>query len=159
MDLYLDYESPVGHLLLTCDETGLTGIWMNRPPQGGGSPHALLLQVVHCLDGYLVVMPAPIDFPLAPQGTPFQRLIWDLLLEIPYGQSRTYGQLARQAAHALGRNRMSAQAVGGAVGRNPISILIPCHRVLGSRGQLTGYAGGLDKKMWLLRHEGIAFLP
>ena len=159
MDLYLDYESPVGHLLLTCDETGLTGIWMNRPPQGGTSSHPTLLQAAQWLDGYFAGKPAPIDFPLAPQGTPFQRLIWDLLLEIPYGQSRTYGDLARQAACALGRNRMSAQAVGGAVGRNPISILIPCHRVLGSRGQLTGYAGGLDKKIWLLRHEGIAFLP
>ena len=159
MDLYLDYESPVGHLLLTCDETGLTGIWMNRLPQGNANSHPTLLQAAQWLDGYFAGEPAPIDFPLAPQGTPFQRLIWELLLEIPYGESRTYGQLARQAAHALGRQQMSAQAVGGAVGRNPISILIPCHRVLGSRGQLTGYAGGLDKKMWLLRHEGIAFLP
>ena len=77
MDLYLDYESPVGHLLLTCDETGLTGIWMNRPPQGGGSPHPTLLQAAQWLDGYFAGKPAPIDFPLAPQGTPFQRLIWD----------------------------------------------------------------------------------
>lgn len=159
MKYWMGYESPVGLLLLTCEEAGLTGIWMNRPPQPGSDPHPILLQTTQWLDRYFAGNPGPIDFPLVPHGTPFQRLIWELLLAIPYGESRTYGALARQAAAALDRNRMSAQAVGGAVGSNPISILIPCHRVLGSRGQLTGYAGGLDKKIWLLRHEGIPFLP
>ena len=91
---------------------------------------------------------------MAPAGTAFQRLVWELLLEIPYGQTATYGALARQAAARLGRDSMSSQAVGGAVGRNPISILIPCHRVLGADGGLVGYAGGVEKKRWLLRREG-----
>ena len=156
MDLYLDYESPVGHLLLSCSETGLTGIWMNRPPQGGGSPHPTLLQAAQWLDGYFTGKPAPIDFPLAPQGTPFQRLIWELLLEIPYGETVTYVQLAKELAQRRGLERMSAQAVGGAVGHNPISIIIPCHRVLGAGGQLIGYAGGLDVKRRLLELEGAA---
>ena len=94
------------------------------------------------------------DFPVAPEGTDFQKLVWKLLLEIPFGETRTYGQIAREVARRMGRQKMSPQAIGGAVGRNPISIIIPCHRVVGSGGQLTGYAGGLDKKKWLLRHEG-----
>ena len=91
---------------------------------------------------------------MAPAGTNFQRQVWRILLTIPLGQTRTYGSIAREMAGLLGKEKMSAQAVGGAVGRNPISILIPCHRVVGTGGQLTGYASGLDKKAWLLRHEG-----
>lgn len=159
MDFQMDYESPLGLLTLTCREEGLTGIRMNCGACGGSLPHPILTRTAQWLDGYFAGAPEAVSIPLAPQGTPFQHLIWELLLTIPYGESRTYGSLARQAAGALGRPRMSAQAVGGAVGRNPISILIPCHRVLGSGGQLTGYAGGLEKKQWLLRHEGIAFLP
>ena len=90
---------------------------------------------------------------MEPKGTDFQKRVWQRLLEIPYGQTVSYGQLAREIGQALGKEKMSAQAVGQAVGRNPISILIPCHRVVGVKGQLTGYAGGLDKKIWLLRHE------
>ena len=89
-----------------------------------------------------------------PKGTPFQMLIWQLLLQIPYGQICTYGDLAREAARRMGKQRMSSQAVGQAVGRNPISIAIPCHRVIGHTGSLTGYAEGLEKKQWLLEHEG-----
>ena len=81
-------------------------------------------------------------------------MIWDFLLEIPYGQTVTYGRLADLAARKMNRPHMSAQAVGGAVGHNPISIIIPCHRVLGTDGSLTGYAGGVEKKRWLLAHEG-----
>ena len=88
------------------------------------------------------------------EGTEFQKQIWNLLLTIPYGQTRTYGDIAREMAALSGKEKMSAQAVGQAVGRNPISILIPCHRVVGTKGQLTGYAGGLENKIWLLRHEG-----
>ncbi|MDN5351961.1 MAG: methylated-DNA-[protein]-cysteine S-methyltransferase [Clostridiales bacterium] len=94
------------------------------------------------------------ELPLNPTGTSFQRLIWTLLLNIPYGETTTYGQLSQEAAAALGRTHMSAQAVGQAVGHNPISLLIPCHRVVGAKGQLTGYAGGIDKKIALLQHEG-----
>lgn len=92
--------------------------------------------------------------PLLPEGTDFQKQVWKLLREIPFGTTGTYGQLAGKIAAGLGKEKMSAQAVGQAVSRNPISILIPCHRVIGAAGQLTGYAGGLDKKVWLLRHEG-----
>ena len=160
MEFCQNYESPLGLLTLTCRDTGLTGIWMNRGACQAALPHPILEQACRWLDGYFAGTPEPAaSIPLAPPGTPFQHLIWKLLLDIPYGESRTYGALARQAAAALGRERMSAQAVGGAVGRNPVSILIPCHRVLGNGGQLTGYAGGLDKKAWLLDHEGIPFLP
>ena len=93
--------------------------------------------------------------PLAPEGSDFQKLIWKLLLEIPYGQLTTYGALGREAARRLGRETMSAQAVGGAVGHNPISVIIPCHRVVGANGSLTGYAGGLDIKVALLEREGV----
>lgn len=96
--------------------------------------------------------------PLQPRGTPFQQLIWQCLLQIPYGQSVTYGQIAEIAAKRLHRNTMSAQAVGQAVAANPIGILIPCHRVLAAGNRIGGYAGGLERKKWLLRHEGIAYI-
>lgn len=92
---------------------------------------------------------------MSANGTPFQKMIWKMLLEIPYGKLVTYGDLAKRAAREMGKEKMSAQAVGGAVGRNPIAIIIPCHRVVGAGGNLTGYAGGLDKKIELLRVEGV----
>jgi len=94
------------------------------------------------------------DLPLAPVGTPFRQAVWNLLLKIPFGQVTTYGEIAKCLARSQGLPSMSAQAVGGAVGHNPISILIPCHRVVGSDKTLTGYAGGLDKKASLLHLEG-----
>ncbi len=97
--------------------------------------------------------PGPIPVPLHPVGTPFQKQVWELLLKIPYGQTVTYGDLAREITALTGRPRMSAQAIGGAVGKNPIALLIPCHRVLGNRGSLTGYAYGLQAKAFLLRLE------
>jgi methylated-DNA-[protein]-cysteine S-methyltransferase len=100
------------------------------------------------LDDYFIGQHREIDFTLSPAGTDFQKRIWEILLTIPYGEITTYGAMAKQ----LGE-KMSAQAVGQAVGRNPIGIIIPCHRVVGAKGQLTGYAGGLEKKKWLLRHE------
>lgn len=93
------------------------------------------------------------DVPLGPHGSPFQEAVWSILRTIPMGQVVTYGQIAAQMAQSRGLASMSAQAVGGAVGHNPISILIPCHRVVGARGALTGYAGGLDRKAALLRLE------
>lgn len=152
---YAEYDSPVGKLLLTSDGEALTGLWMNREmPEGSGEEPLVLLQVRQWLDAYFRGEPEEPSFPLKPEGTPFQRMIWKMLLEIPFGQTRTYGELAREAAFRMGREKMSAQAVGGAVGRNPISIVIPCHRIIGGSGSLTGYAGGLDKKEWLLTHEG-----
>lgn len=148
---YCQYPSPVGTLYLTADEDGLTGIWMH-PEKTEDFP--VLSQAKLWLDSYFSGNPAEITFSLNPQGTPFQKQVWTLLLTIPYGETTTYGTLAREMARRTGRERMSAQAVGQAVGKNPISILIPCHRVVGAGGKLTGYAGGLAKKEWLLRHEG-----
>jgi methylated-DNA-[protein]-cysteine S-methyltransferase len=106
------------------------------------------------LEDYFVgKRPEPARLPLNPKGTEFQKAVWRLLLEIPYGQVTTYGALAAKLAQERG-GRMSAQAIGGAVGRNPISIIIPCHRVIGADGRLTGYAGGLWRKEALLRLEG-----
>ena len=148
---YCEYPSPVGTLYLTADEGGLTGIWMH-PEKTEDFP--VLAQAKSWLDSYFSGNPAEISFPLHPHGTPFQKQVWELLLVIPYGETTTYGALAREMAVRTGKEKMSAQAVGQAVGANPISILIPCHRVVGANGSLTGYAGGLDKKRWLLHHEG-----
>lgn len=152
---YAEYPSPLGTLLLTCEENALTGLWMNRqaPSAGSREDHPVLKQACLWLDDYFRGEPGPILFPLEPEGTPFQKQVWQILLEIPYGQTRSYGDIAREMAGRLGKATMSAQAVGQAVGKNPISILIPCHRVVGAKGQLTGYAGGLEKKIWLLHHE------
>ena len=151
---YGTYESPMGMLLLAWEETALTGLWMNReiPEQTKALPEA----VKQWLDGYFLGRPGEISFPLNPTGTPFQKQVWKLLLTIPYGQTRTYGEIAREMAALTGKETMSAQAVGQAVGKNPISILIPCHRVVGTGGKLTGYAYGMEKKIWLLRHEDAA---
>ena len=143
--------SPVGTLYLTADEGGLTGIWMH-PEKTEDFP--VLAQAKLWLDSYFSGNPEEITFPLNPHGTVFQEQVWEILLTIPYGQTTTYGAIAREMAARTGKEKMSAQAVGQAVGANPISILIPCHRVVGANGKLTGYAGGLDKKEWLLRHEG-----
>lgn len=154
---YLEYESPVGRLLLLSDGQALTGLRMDAPVPCGALPGvqiSVLSKAAAWLDGYFRGEDPAVDFPLAPEGTDFQRKVWDILLRIAKGQTRTYGDIAREMAALLGKETMSAQAVGGAVGRNPIGILIPCHRVLGARGRLTGYAGGLERKRWLLRHEG-----
>ena len=105
--------------------------------------------------GPVLRRPPITDLKLAPMGSPFRQLVWSILCQIPYGETTTYGQIAKQVAAKMGRKTMSAQAVGGAVGHNPISIIIPCHRVIGTNGSLTGYAGGIDKKIWLLDHEGL----
>lgn len=150
---YASYDSPVGRLLLNCSDQALTGLSMNGeiPRQDA---HPIFRQTSRWLDAYFRGNNPPMDIPLHAEGTPFQRQIWKLLLEIPWGETRTYGELAREMARLTGKEKMSAQAVGQAVGSNPISILIPCHRVVGAQGRLTGYAGGLDKKIWLLCHEG-----
>ena len=95
------------------------------------------------------------EIDLAPIGSDFAKIVWKLLCEIPYGEVTTYGEISKKVAKIMNKNKMSAQAVGGAVGHNPISIIIPCHRVIGTNGSLTGYAGGIDKKIFLLKHEGV----
>lgn len=157
---YLQYESPVGRLLLTAEEDSLTGLWMEKEPPSQaaeGRNHAVLLQAKDWLDAYFQGNVQPVRFPMRPEGTDFQKQVWDILLTLPFGQTSTYGDIAREMALRLGKEKMSAQAVGQAVGRNPISILIPCHRVVGTNGKLTGYAGGLSRKKWLLAHEGAAW--
>lgn len=158
MNWYSHYESPVGRLLLTSDGTALTGLWMEteNPEPGEYAPYLPVFQpVCTWLDSYFAGQPGGVNFVMNPAGTVFQKLVWEILAGIPFGTTRTYGEIARQIAGERGR-KMSSQAVGQAVGRNPISVIIPCHRVIGAGGRLTGYAGGLDKKQWLLRHEGVA---
>ena len=121
--------------------------WIEKPE------HPVFPALRRWLDGYFAARAPKPNFALHPQGTPFQKAVWDMLLRIPYGETTTYGELAKQLAAIRNLPSMSAQAVGGAVGHNPISLLIPCHRVVGSTGKLTGYAGGLDKKKALLRLE------
>lgn len=149
------YDSPVGPLWLTSDGENLTGLWMwEIPDTEPGEALPIFRDTKLWLDAYFRGENPPVDaLPLSPAGTDFQKLIREILLTIPFGATRTYGDIANEAAARLGKEKMSAQAVGGAVGRNPISIIIPCHRVIGAKGALTGYAGGTEKKEWLLRHE------
>lgn len=147
------YDSPIGQLSLTCSDQALTGLFMNRESEKRDH-HPILIQTGKWLDAYFRGENPALDIPLHTEGTPFQQQVWKLLLEIPYGEIRTYGDLAREIAHITGKEKMSAQAVGQAVGSNPIGILIPCHRVVGMKEKLTGYAWGLDKKKWLLGLEG-----
>ena len=150
------YASPLGPILLAADETGLTGLWFEAQkyfPSFSGVEYQeketpVLTETVRWLDVYFSGKDPGFLPPLHPQGSPFRQTVWDILLTIPRGQTMTYGEIARR----LGVR--SAQAVGGAGGHNPISILIPCHRVVGSDGSLTGYAGGFDRKTRLLQLEG-----
>ena len=156
MNYHFQYASPIGPLLLTSDGHHLTGVWMDRLPEPGSAPGdqiPVLLQTKDWLDAYFRGETPAAELPLKAEGTPFRKMIWSLLREIPYGKTCTYGDLAKRAAAALGREKMSAQAVGGAARCNPISMIIPCHRCIGADGSLTGYAGGLERKKWLLDHE------
>jgi methylated-DNA-[protein]-cysteine S-methyltransferase len=150
-------ESPVGRLLLTGDEGALSGLYLLdagehsasiRPEwarrAGGFSPAAGQLAE------YFAGSRKEFDLPLAPRGTPFQLAVWAELTRIPYGSTVSYGAVAA----ALGKSPVASRAVGLANGRNPISIIVPCHRVIGADGSLTGYGWGVDRKEWLLRHEG-----
>ncbi len=158
------YLSPVGELTLCGREDRLTGLWLEGQKYFGGSISGeiipgedtpVLARTRSWLDRYFAgERPSPAELPLSPEGSPFRQTVWALLTEIPYGRTVTYGELTRQTAARLERPSMSAQAVGGAAGHNPISIIIPCHRLVGADGSLTGYAGGTGKKRWLLEHEG-----
>lgn len=157
----LHYSSPLGGIFIAADEIGLTGLWFDGqkyfPDAIAETAQEEETPVLHSaalwLDGYFRGERPDFTPPLHPSGTPFRRAVWDLLLEIPYGETVTYGDIARRIAEERHRPGMSAQAVGGAVGHNPISVIIPCHRVVGTDGSLTGYAGGLEKKAYLLALE------
>ena len=145
------YESVLGTIWITGRDGVLTGLSFAAP--AGNDTQGDFPAVKRWLDDYFQGILREIDFPMAPAGTPFQQLVWKLLLDIPFGRTCTYGQLAKQAAVLTGKEKMSPQAVGQAVGRNPIAVIIPCHRVIGGGGRLTGYAWGLERKRWLLAHE------
>ena len=156
------YFSPIGTLSLVADEQYLYGVWVQEQKhfeRGLGDEtieavvsHPILDPVIACLDAYFKGKSQDLfNLPLAPIGTDFEKRVWVYLQSIPYGQTVTYGQIAQDLQVP------SAQAIGGAVGRNPWSILVPCHRVLGAGKRLTGYAAGVEKKAWLLEHEGADF--
>lgn len=159
------YPSPVGSLTLVCGARHLVGLWLEKQKhcaETAGSelterPDAPVLKLARAwLDAYFAgKRPGISTLPLAPAGSAFRQEVWKLLCAIPYGECRTYGEIARRVAAAMHKPRMSSQAVGGAVGHNPISIIIPCHRVVGAGGNLTGYGGGIAKKILLLEHEGV----
>ncbi|MCI8454190.1 MAG: methylated-DNA--[protein]-cysteine S-methyltransferase [Lachnospiraceae bacterium] len=158
-------ESPVGRLTLGSDGKNLAGVWIEGQKYfGAGIPEPMMpndslpifKQTKDWLERYFAgKKPSASELSLAPIGGKFRQEVWKLLSEIPYGEVITYGELAKKIAVKLERMSMSSQAVGGAVGHNPISILIPCHRVVGTNGSLTGYAGGLEKKIKLLTLEGV----
>jgi methylated-DNA-[protein]-cysteine S-methyltransferase len=160
-----DYSSPIGMLKLAADGKSLVGIWLegqkyyfhNLKGETRQDHHLpILAGTKSWLDRYFAgKKPALTELSLAPMGGEFRQGVWELLCQIPYGKVITYGDLAKIIAHKMNKKAMSAQAVGGAVGHNPIAIIIPCHRVVGARGNLTGYAGGVKKKLWLLAHEGL----
>lgn len=155
------YLSPLGPITLRADGETLTGLWFvgqkyypGHLDNGGQDDLPIFAQARQWLDIYFSGKTPDFTPPLRTEGTAFQREVWAILAAIPYGMTRTYGDIAGELAQKRGLEHMSAQAVGSAVGRNPISILIPCHRVVGQTGNLTGYAGGLDRKRALLELEG-----
>ena len=159
------YGSPVGLLTLASDGDNLVGLWIEGQKYHGNTIPETMTEkddlpifdiVKDWLDRYFAREQMDISqLPLAPIGSDFRREVWGILCEIPYGEVITYGDIAKRMAVAMGKDSMSSQAVGGAVGHNPISIIIPCHRVVGSEGSLTGYAGGVAAKIKLLELEGV----
>ena len=166
MKYYTEYISPLGSIIMSGNESELTGLWFrNQKYFMAGkdiSDYVLkdnsevFIKTKKELDKYFAgKIPAFSEIPLNPAGSDFRKLVWKILIDIPYGYTLTYKEIAFKISKILNKKSMSAQAIGGAVGHNPISIIIPCHRVIGSDGNLTGYAGGLDKKAALLKLEGV----
>ena len=155
MTCFANYVSPLGNILLAADDEGLTSLGFAENKNAVSLDHPTLREAIRWLDLYFSGQNPGFTPPLHFLGTPFQIEVWQLLLDIPFGKTTTYGALAKKLAERRGIRRMAAQAVGGAVGRNPIALIAPCHRVIGSDGSLTGYGGGLDKKARLLALEGI----
>jgi len=157
--------SPIGTITLACDGDTLVGLWMEGQKYHGDSIPGEMVEKSEVpvfeaakkwLERYFTgERPAIFELPLAPIGGEFCQGVWNILCEIPYGQVITYGDIAKKMAVKMGKESISSQAVGGAVGHNPISIIIPCHRVVGSNGSLTGYAGGVQAKVKLLELEGV----
>lgn len=155
------YRSPLGKITMESDGDNLTGLWLLGQKRSVGLKEIdeenlhVFERTRAWLDCYFGGQCPTFTPPLAAHGSEFCREVWKILCEIPYGGLVTYGDIAKRIAAQRGIKRMSAQAVGGAVGRNPISIIIPCHRVIGAAGNLTGYGGGIEKKVELLKLEGV----
>ena len=153
-----DYDSPLGKMLIVSDGEAICGVWFYGQKHfpslnlESNDDLAIFKEVKNWFDDYFKGKNPKINFKLNPHGTDFRIKVWEILSDIEYGETLTYGEIASRISPT-----MSAQAVGGAVGHNPISILIPCHRVLGADGKLTGYAGGIDRKVKLLNLEKISF--
>ena len=160
---YTEYLSPIGNITIVSDDKAVKGLYIEnqkyfmqsitQPLTRDDSCQPLVAAKKWLSEYFAGLKPAIEEIPLAPDGTPFRQRVWEILREIPMGETTTYGAIAARIAAEDGKTKMSAQAVGGAVGHNPISIIIPCHRVVGSDGSLTGYAGGIHIKKWLLEHE------
>jgi methylated-DNA-[protein]-cysteine S-methyltransferase len=165
MYYFTTYPSLVGVMTLACKDGNLVGVWIaGQKYHGGAIPEKMIEKdgipifnaAKNWLDRYFAgEKPAISELPLAPIGGEFRQEVWSILCEIPYGEVTTYGGIAKRMAVKMNREKMSSQAVGGAVGHNPIAVIIPCHRVVGSNGSLTGYAGGLGTKVKLLELEGV----
>lgn len=161
MKYYDTWDSPLGEIWMQSEGESLCGLWfagqkhfdLTQLQQGMQQELPVFAETKRWLEEYFSGKVSAFTPSLQLTGTPFQHTVWNLLLQIPYGDTTTYGQLAARAAKELGREKMSAQAVGNAVGHNPISLIVPCHRVVGADGSLTGYAGGVEKKAWLLDWE------
>lgn len=160
------FKTPIGKITLACDkQENLVGLWLEGQKYFGdtigyevseNNELDIFKVAKDWLDRYFRgEKPEILEFPLAPIGNNFRQRVWQILCEIPYGNVCTYGDIAKIIAKEQGKPRMSAQAVGGAVGHNPISIIIPCHRVVGTNGSLTGYSGGINTKITLLKLEGV----
>ena len=159
------YNSPLGDILLASKDNKLIGLWIEgqkyflssiKEEIQEKSNDGVLLATKSWLDRYFNGQKPNIDeLNLSPIGSDFRQAVWKILCKIPYGETITYNDIAKEIARQRKIKKMSAQAIGGAVGHNPISIIIPCHRVVGTNGNLTGYAGGIEKKIWLLRHEHV----
>lgn len=163
MFYYTKYMSPVGKLTIASDEENIVGLWIEGQKYFGANilykmvsndNKPILNKAKNWLDKYFNgEKPEVKELPLKPNGGEFRQLVWNILCQIPYGEVTTYGEIAKKIAKIQNKEKMSAQAVGNAVGHNPISIIIPCHRVVGVNGSLTGYAGGIEIKKKLLKHE------
>ncbi len=161
MDYTHRYDSPLGGMTMGSDGNALTGLWFDGqrheaetlPADHTEKDLPVFEETARWLDAYFSGRIPDFTPPLCLRGTAFRRTVWEILLEIPYGRTVTYGDIAGRIARRQGKSRISARAVGGAVAHNPISLIVPCHRVVGSGGSLTGYAGGTDKKERLLEME------
>ncbi len=155
------YMTPLGEVLLAASETSITGLWFVGQKhfdeltvnQYEEKEIPILIRAKKWLEMYFAGNEPDIELPIHFNGTEFQNEVWEILCAIPYGKTMTYGEIAKIIAERRGIKQMSAQAVGGAVGRNPISIIVPCHRVVGTDGKMTGYAGGINRKTALLKLE------